>query len=54
MVALAANPGRVIETIAVGLRRPRNQLTTREEPLFLAHRHRLFRLLLPGIENGPA
>jgi NitT/TauT family transport system ATP-binding protein len=46
VVALAANPGRVIETLSVGLKRPRNQLTTREEPQFLAHRHRLFQLLV--------
>jgi NitT/TauT family transport system ATP-binding protein len=46
VVALAANPGRVIETLAVALKRPRNQLTTREEPAFLAYRHRLFQLLV--------
>ncbi|MGH7035035.1 MAG: ABC transporter ATP-binding protein, partial [Stellaceae bacterium] len=46
VVALAPNPGRVAETIAVGLARPRHQLTTREEPGFLAHRHRLFNLLV--------
>jgi NitT/TauT family transport system ATP-binding protein len=46
VVALAPNPGRVAETIAVGLARPRNQLTTREDPVFLAHRHRLFKLLV--------
>jgi NitT/TauT family transport system ATP-binding protein len=46
VVALAANPGRVVETIEVGLARPRDQLTTREEPRFLAHRHRLFQLLV--------
>jgi NitT/TauT family transport system ATP-binding protein len=43
--ALAANPGRLVETIEVDLPRPRNQLTTREDPKFLAHRHRLFGLL---------
>ncbi len=42
---LGANPGRVIETIEVGLAKPRNQLTTREDPKFLAHRHHLFGLL---------
>jgi NitT/TauT family transport system ATP-binding protein len=52
VVALAANPGRVVETIEVGLKRPRDQLTTREEPLFLAHRHRLFQLLLPAMKHG--
>jgi NitT/TauT family transport system ATP-binding protein len=46
VVALAPNPGRVAETIDVGLKRPRNQLTTREDPVFLAHRHRLFKLLV--------
>jgi NitT/TauT family transport system ATP-binding protein len=46
VVALAPNPGRVAETIDVGLARPRNQLTTREDPLFLAHRHHLFTLLV--------
>jgi len=46
VVALAPNPGRVAETLAVGLARPRNQLTTREDPVFLAHRHRLFKLLV--------
>ena len=46
VVALAPNPGRVAEMIDVGLSRPRNQLTTREDPVFLAHRHRLFKLLV--------
>jgi len=46
VIALAPNPGRVAETIAVGLPKPRNQLTTREDPIFLAHRHRLFNLLV--------
>jgi NitT/TauT family transport system ATP-binding protein len=46
VVALAPNPGRVAETIDVGLARPRNQLTTREDPLFLSHRHHLFKLLV--------
>ena len=45
VIALAANPGRVVETIDVGLPKPRNQLTTREDPAFLARRHRLFGLL---------
>ncbi len=45
VIVLAANPGRIAETIDVRLPRPRNQLTTREAPQFLAHRHRLFGLL---------
>jgi NitT/TauT family transport system ATP-binding protein len=52
VVALAANPGRVVETLAVGLPRPRDQLTTREQPLFLAHRHRLFQLLVPVMRRA--
>jgi NitT/TauT family transport system ATP-binding protein len=45
VIVLAANPGRIAETIEVGLPRPRNQLTTREDPRFLSHRHHLFGLL---------
>jgi NitT/TauT family transport system ATP-binding protein len=45
VIVLAANPGRIAETIEVELPRPRNQLTTREDPRFLAHRHHLFGLL---------
>ena len=45
VIVLAANPGRIVERIEVGIARPRSQLATREEPRFLAHRHRLFGLL---------
>lgn len=45
VVSLAALPGRISDIVNVGLPRPRNQLTTREEPLFLEHRHRLFEQL---------
>jgi NitT/TauT family transport system ATP-binding protein len=45
VVALKANPGRVVEIIDIALPRPRNQLTTREHPQFLEYRHRLFRQL---------
>ena len=48
VIALAAGPGRIAEMIEVGIPRPRNQLTTREDARFLAHRHRLFGLLLEG------
>jgi NitT/TauT family transport system ATP-binding protein len=45
VIALASNPGHVAETIEIGIPRPRSQLETREDPRFLAHRHRLFGLL---------
>jgi NitT/TauT family transport system ATP-binding protein len=45
VIALAAGPGRIAEMIEVGIPRPRRQLETREDPRFLAHRHRLFGLL---------
>ena len=42
VIALEPNPGRVADIIDIPLARPRNQLTTREEPEFLALRRRLF------------
>lgn len=45
VVALRANPGRVVEIIDIALPRPRDQLTTREDPQFLDYRHRLFKHL---------
>jgi NitT/TauT family transport system ATP-binding protein len=45
VVVLGDTPARIIELIDVDLPRPRDQLTTREDPRFLAHRHRLFGLL---------
>ncbi len=42
VIALEPNPGRIAELIDVPLARPRNQLTTREEPEFLALRRKLF------------
>ena len=45
VIVLAANPGRIVERIEVGIARPRSQLATREDARFLAHRHRLFGLL---------
>ena len=42
VIALEPNPGRIAELIDIPLARPRNQLTTREEPEFLALRRRLF------------
>lgn len=42
VIALAANPGRIVEIIDVDLPRPRHQLETREHPRFLDYRHRLF------------
>jgi NitT/TauT family transport system ATP-binding protein len=45
VIALASSPGRIAESIEVGIPRPRHQLETREDRRFLAHRHRLFGLL---------
>jgi NitT/TauT family transport system ATP-binding protein len=45
VVVLGETPARIIESIDVDLPHPRDQLTTREDPRFLAHRHRLFGLL---------
>ena len=46
VVVLGGSPAGVIETMEIDLPRPRNQLTTREDPRFLAYRHRLFELLV--------
>jgi ABC-type nitrate/sulfonate/bicarbonate transport system ATPase subunit len=45
VVVLGDTPARIIEAINADLPRPRDQLTTREDPRFLAYRHRLFGLL---------
>jgi NitT/TauT family transport system ATP-binding protein len=45
VVVLGGSPARVMQTVEIDLPRPRDQLTTREDPRFLAHRHRLFALL---------
>lgn len=45
VIVLGANPGRILEEVDVGISHPRSQLTTREDPRFLAHRHHLHGLL---------
>src|SRR6202162_4844907 len=45
VIVLGDTPARIIESIDVDLPHPRDQLTTREDPRFLAYRHRLFGLL---------
>lgn len=45
VIVLGANPGRILEEVDVGIAQPRHQLTTREDPRFLAHRHHLHGLL---------
>jgi NitT/TauT family transport system ATP-binding protein len=45
VVALLPNPGRVARIVDVRLPRPRNQLTTREDPDFLRLRRDLFDLM---------
>ena len=42
VVLLGSHPGRIEQTAAVDLPRPRNQLGTREDPRFLALRRELF------------
>ena len=48
VIALEANPGRIVEIIEIKLPRPRNQLTTREDQRFLEYRHRVFELIERG------
>jgi NitT/TauT family transport system ATP-binding protein len=48
VIAMESRPGRIGEVVDVDLPRPRNQLTTREDPRFLALRHKLFNLLPTG------
>jgi NitT/TauT family transport system ATP-binding protein len=45
VIALAPHPGRVAEDITIDLPRPRDQLTTHEQPRFLDLRHHLYQLL---------
>jgi NitT/TauT family transport system ATP-binding protein len=45
VIVLGGRPGRIVQEIDIDLPRPRDQLTTRENPKFLAHRHNLFGLL---------
>ncbi len=47
VVVLGQSPATIVESMEIGLPRPRNQLTTREDGRFLAYRHRLFKLLAP-------
>ena len=42
---IVLGPGHIAERITVDIPRPRSQLETREDPRFLAYRHRLFGLL---------
>jgi NitT/TauT family transport system ATP-binding protein len=48
VISMESRPGRIGEVVDVALPRPRNQLTTREDPNFLALRHKLFNLLPTG------
>ena len=45
IIGLQANPGRIGETFAVPLAKPRDQLTSREAPEFLTLRRRLFEFI---------
>jgi NitT/TauT family transport system ATP-binding protein len=56
VVVLGGSPAGILQAVEIDLPRPRNQLTTREDPRFLAHRHRLFTLLAAerkGMPSGP-
>lgn len=46
IVVLSTRPSRIVDVIETGLPRPRDNLTTRELPVFLEHRHRLLATLL--------
>nr|WP_295462751.1 ABC transporter ATP-binding protein [Mesorhizobium sp.] len=48
VVGMAANPGRIAKSFVVDLPKPRDQLTTREHPRFLAMRHDLFSFIKHG------
>lgn len=48
VAVLNRSPGRIEEIIDIDLPQPRNQITTREMPEFLAYRHRLHRALGHG------
>jgi NitT/TauT family transport system ATP-binding protein len=48
VISMESRPGRIGEVVDVALPRPRNQLTTREDPNFLSLRHKLFNLLPNG------
>ena len=45
VAVLNGSPGRIDEIVDIDLPRPRNQITTREMPEFLAYRHRLYKAL---------
>jgi NitT/TauT family transport system ATP-binding protein len=53
VAVLGGSPATIVEMIDVDLPRPRNQLTTRENSRFLAHRHRLFELLAHNPSTKP-
>ena len=48
VVGLLANPGRIAKSFKVDLPYPRDQLTSREDPQFLAMRHDLFSFIKHG------
>ena len=45
VIVLSQRPTRVLEEIAIDLAKPRDQLTTREDPRFLAARHHVISLI---------
>lgn len=45
VIALSANPGSIADQVSISLPKPRHQLSSREDPQFLAHRHHLYSFL---------
>ena len=52
VAVLTQRPTRVAEIVPIGLERPRNQLTTRENPRFLELRHHLMTALLGDLAEA--
>jgi NitT/TauT family transport system ATP-binding protein len=52
VAVLTQRPTRVAEIVPIELERPRNQLTTRENPRFLELRHHLMTALLGDLAEA--
>jgi len=54
VVVLTSPPSRVLETVAIDLPRPRNQVTTREHPSFGHLRGHVYQLIKGRAGRSPA